>query len=345
MTNTHQAEVAAIESFSTEFTAGNKKLAMKDAAGGSSENWKVFVKSLRTAPGFNARLMTPKRTAHIRWLADQIKEHGFHEHEPLGGYVAVEDGKQVVYVTSGHNRHAAVELLISEGEEILKVPFIAVPKETTMADLTAQIVTGNSGMPLTTYEKGLVCKRLRGYGWETDEICRKLGMKSRQYVDNLLMLVGAPAAIREMVINEETSAENAIDALHKHGDRAYEELQSGMAKAKAAGKTRVTGKHMSGFGFAKAVKKAAPAMLATLRDVRKDPGFEQINEQLRTNLLAMLAELEQVETSDAAAKAAADGSNSAEATGGATDNKAGKAAKAKGAKAAAAKEEPAEATA
>jgi len=311
----HQAELAEIEGFATEFTAGTKKVAMNEAARGSSENWKVLVEFLKTAPGFNTRVMTPRLQAHIQWLADQIEEHGFHEHEPLGGYVAIEDGKQVIYVTHGHNRLAAVRLLIAKGVKILKVPFIAIDRHTNMADLTAQIVTGNSGMPLTTYEKGLACKRLIGYGWDTAEICRKLGMKSKQYVDNLLMLVGAPSKVREMVINEETSAENAIEALRKFADHAYEELQAGLGKAKAAGQTRVTSKHMAGSGFKRAVKKAAPALLDTLRSVRSDPGFAQINVDLRDKLVAMLEDFAKLEADDAA-PAAGDDANSAEASGG-----------------------------
>ena len=320
MSKTHQAEVAAMEGFNKEFTAGNKKLAMKDAADGSSENWKVLVSHLKTAPGFNTRVMTPKRKEHIEYLAGQIETHGFHEHEPLGGYVAIEDGQQVVYVTHGHNRLAAVHLLIAKGVDIKKVPFIAVPKTTTMADLTAQIVTGNSGMPLTTYEKGLVCKRLLGYGWETAEICQKLGMKSKQYVDNLLMLVGAPLPVREMVINEETSAENAIEAMRRYADGAFEQLQAGLTKAKASGKTRVTDKHMAGSGFKRAVKKAGPALLDTLRSVSSDPGFAQINPDLRAKLVAMLEDFAKLEASDG--QGTGEDAGSGAATGGEEESKA-----------------------
>ncbi|HJV94658.1 MAG TPA: hypothetical protein VJ608_01425 [Albitalea sp.] len=305
-------EVAKIEGFRKEFTRGNMKAAMKVAADGSSENWKVRIDQLKTAPGFNTRIMTPKLEAHIRSIADSIRANGFYSHMPLTGYTAVEGDKIVVYITGGHNRLAGARLAAREGAEIDKLPVVIVDKGTTMEDLTVQLVTTNTGSPLTTFEKGLVCKRLVNYGWDVDKICERLGLASKQYVESLLDLVGAPMPVREMVIKEEASAEVAIEALRKYGDRAYDELQAALGKARASGKTKVTRQHMAGAIYKKAVKKAAPVILDTLRSVTSDPGYAHISAGLREKLDKVLADLAAVEEQDKTAAAAAAGANGAD---------------------------------
>lgn len=304
-------ELKRIDAFKTQFTRGKVKEAMEPIKLGSSEVWKVRPDALRTAPGFNTRIMTEELKAHIRWIADRIHDMGFDPAEPLAGYVAFEGGEQVVYVTGGHCRHAATTLAISEGKEIESVPIIIAPKGTTMEDLTVQLVTQNSGKPLTTFEKGLVCKRLMGFGWDVDKVCSKLGLASKQYVEGLLELVGSPLPIREMVIAGEASADVAIAALRKYGDRAYEELQVALGNAKASGKTKATGKFMPGAIYTKAVKKAAPEMLTTLRGVTQDPGYAHLSAELREKLDKVLQQLAEVEKQDKTAAAAAAGANDA----------------------------------
>ena len=64
------------------------------------------------------------------------------------------------------------------------------PKGTSMEDLTVALVVGNNGEPLSLYEAAVVCKRLATFGWSSQEIARRLGYASAQYVDGLLALAG-----------------------------------------------------------------------------------------------------------------------------------------------------------
>ena len=73
---------------------------------------------------------------------------------------------------------------------------------------------------------------------DKEAICKRLDI-SPSYHDALLLLVGAERRVREMVINEEVVAADAIEVLRKHGAKAFEVLQAALAKAQAVGKARV----------------------------------------------------------------------------------------------------------
>jgi len=196
---------------------------------------------LRTLEGFNARVKNEAYTARVRWIADSIKANGFYPDKPLTGFVALEDGEEVIYVTGGHRRHEGVLLAIEEGADVGTVPVVIKPRGTSMEDLMVDLVVGNEGDPLTTYEQAVVCKRLAGFGWEPKEIARRLGYSTAQYVDGLLALAASPLALRKMVMENVVSATMAIEAIKKHGDKAVDVLLAAMVKS---GKQRVTAKHL-----------------------------------------------------------------------------------------------------
>lgn len=274
-----------MENFTTELVAGNVKAAMKEAGASSSDLWKVEPSRLRVLPDFNCRVQNDAYNSRVRKIADSIKANGYYPDKPLSGFVAKEDGVDVIYVTGGHRRHAAVHLAISEGVELATVPVIVKAKGTSMEDLTVDLIVGNDGEPLSTYEQAVVCKRLVGFGWDSKEIARRVGYASAQYVDGLLSLAAAPLAIRKMVIEEVVSATTAIEAIKKHGDKATQILLAAVVKS---GTGRVTAKHMPDAAFKKTVRKQAEPMFNALTKVQADPAFKKLAPEVQKALADIL---------------------------------------------------------
>lgn len=274
-----------MEEFDQSLTAGNVKAAMKEAGAGSSDLWKVAPDKLRVLEGFNIRVRNDAYTGRVRAIADSIKVNGYYPDKPLSGFVAREGDQNVIYVTGGHRRHEAVHMAISEGVELEAVPVIVSPKGTSMEDLTVALVVGNDGEPVSLYEAAVACKRLAGFGGSSQEIARRLGYASAQYVDGLLALAGAPLSIRRMVMEGIVTATTAIEAIRKHGDKAHDVLLAALVKA---GGGRVTAKHMPDMAFKKACKKQAEPMYTMLTKVQEDPGYDSLSDDLRCLLAALM---------------------------------------------------------
>ena len=224
-----------------ELISGNVKQAMAGAS--SRDLWQVPLDKLNVIDGFNVRVDRAEHKAHLQSLVDSIMANGFYQNKPLSGYVALEDGEQVIYVTDGHCRLEAATEAVRLGAEIKALPVVVSPKGTSVEDLTVGLVTNNSGHPLTQYEIGIVCKRLVGFGWDEKEIGKRLGMPASRIRD-LLDLVGAPASVRDAVADGAVSATQAISTIKQHGAKAGEVLQAGIAQAKAKGKKKATRKHI-----------------------------------------------------------------------------------------------------
>ena len=52
---------------------------------------------------------------------------GFYPDKPLTGFVALEDGEEVIYVTGCHRRHEGVLLAIEEGADVPTAPVVIKP--------------------------------------------------------------------------------------------------------------------------------------------------------------------------------------------------------------------------
>jgi ParB family chromosome partitioning protein len=276
--------------FESHLMAGSVKTFMKDTHSSSRDLWQVDVELLEVMDGFNVRVKDAEYHAHIRRLANSMKEEGYFQDKPLAAFVAKEGDGQHIYVTDGHCRLEAVKLAIKEGAEIVKIPAVVAQAGSSLEDLTVALVRANDGKPLKPLEIAIVCKRLSRFGWEPKEIARKLDF-SVQYVDGLLLLIASPVEVRKMVEDGTVAASTAIDTLRDHGDKALEKLVTGLEAAKAKGKARVTSKHIAGAVFKKEVKKAAPSLFITLREVRADPGYTNIGESLRTKLEQLMGQL------------------------------------------------------
>lgn len=242
--------------------------AVKKATEGckSSDLWKVPPAQLRRHPGFNVRQQNEDYDSRVRALADSMKENGYYADKPMAGYVAREGEANIIIITDGHTRLDAVELAISEGAQIEVVPVVTKPAGTSMEDLTVALVTGNTGSPLKPYEVAIVCKRLVDYGMDEETIARRLGY-TPTHVQNLLLLMAAPAAIRNMVAKDKISASLAVDMLKKHGPAAADVLKAASKEAGDAGGGRVTAKQVTKAREKrgdKVVKLAKPVLLKSV---------------------------------------------------------------------------------
>lgn len=274
--------------FKLNLTAGSVKKAMSAAGATSRDLWYVPVENIRVIKGFNVRVKDAEYKAHIRAIADSIKANGYFPSKPLEGFVVTEGGQDFVEITDGHCRLEGAILAISEGAPLKQLPVVTRDRTTSMEDLTVSLVVSNAGKPLTPYELAVVCKRLTSFGWSPKEIAEKL-IFTRTYVDQLLSLMAAPAAVQELVKDGKVAASTAIDMVKKHGEKAAEVIEK--AVAGTPGKDKVTKKHLEPVAdaFAKKLRREAREMYTVIRDI-----YEECDKLPKKHKDAIIAILDKV---------------------------------------------------
>ncbi len=210
---------------------------IKDLAVGRRDMFMIDPRILVEKEGFNLREEGPELETYISELAEYIKNNG------VPGVLTINMEGDDPVVIDGHCRRRAALIAIKDGAEIKSVPCRMVDKYATEADRIAHLITSNSGRQLSPIEKASVVKRLRAFNLENKEIAIKLGM-TVSYVGQLLELAGAPEYVAAMVKSGEVSASLAMQEVKSNPESAKERLQAGVAKAKAAGKTKATKKHI-----------------------------------------------------------------------------------------------------
>lgn len=217
---------------------------------GMSSNVRVPFAALNVIPDFNVRVVNDEYKARVRNIADSIKANGYYEYKPLGVFKI--DGKDGLFIHDGHTRYDALKLLISEGAEIADVPVSLAPAGTTVEDLTISLVQSNEGERLAPLELAIVAKRLLGFGMDKETVANRLG-KTTRYLDNLLVLAGAPKAVRDAVGQNKIAAAEAVKIVRKDPAKAAETVKAKVKAAADAGKAKATPK-------ATAAKPSGPKM-------------------------------------------------------------------------------------
>jgi ParB family chromosome partitioning protein len=284
----------------------NVKKAMSELGGSKRDFYMLPLSSLTILELFNVRVHNAAWHARVRTIANSMKRDGFKQDKPISTIAVTKDGKTLNHPYDGHTRLAAVALankeLAEEGKPLIEeVPTKPAPMGTTLEDITNNLVTGNMGAPLEPFEVAIVCKRKVGYGSTVEQIAIDLDL-TVGYVNDLLLLMGSPKAIRDMVQNDQVSASEAITALKKHEDRALEHLQRALARAQADGKTRATGKYMPGHIYNRAVKTQTPGMVHAIKELKKDAGYQGLkpeNQKILDEILAALSAAEEQESAAA----------------------------------------------
>lgn len=233
--------------FSHELTAAPVDPTMKAAEATTAKLYRVPVDKIKPIPGFNVRVESPEYVAHRDMIRQSIANNGFDATKPLAGYVAKEGDENVIYVTDGHTRLAAVQEHNAdpdtpEAEEINVLPVMVHSKEVSLTDLTVALHTANNGRPLTPFELGVVVKRLMAEeGAKKGEIAGRLGVTPR-YLDDVLLLANADAKVKQHVAAGSVSSTMAIQLLRKDSDSAAEKIEAAVKKTAGTGK-KATKKH------------------------------------------------------------------------------------------------------
>jgi len=257
--------------------AGKTADAVKSSGAATGKVYSVPVAAVKVIPGFNVRVDSPAYRDRISALASMIETNGYDETKPLAGYVAKEGDDNVIYVTDGHTRLAAVnDINARAGEDggptaIDKVPVIVRTTAPSMVELTLALHTANSGEPLSPFELGVVVKRLlKEDGADKAVIAKQLGVSGR-YLDDVLLLVNSPKEVRTAVLEGQVSSTLAIGELRKAGDtpaKAVERITAAVDKAKAAGKTKATAKDV-GIKMQKVRNTVSIATGTTMKEIVK----------------------------------------------------------------------------
>jgi hypothetical protein len=122
---------------------------------------------------------------------------------------------------------------------------------------------------------GVVVQRLANMKGEGDgplftkaDIARKLSITER-YIDDLNILVAAPAKVRTAVLEGSIASTLAIQELRRDPKKAEERLMGAVTKAKAAGKTKATRKHVGSVKMQKVRSTVSIATGDSIKDVLK----------------------------------------------------------------------------
>lgn len=243
---------------------------------------------LKIEPSFNVRdLDATDEREDLDELKESIRANGVRT--PLEVRLVDED----VFVTAGHRRHKVVMELIAEGEPIKAIPVIPEPKNTTAEDRVINLVISNSGKPLKPLEVAEVVRRLVAFGWEKQNIAKRLG-KSASAVSGYLDMIAMPEPVKEQV------RENAISATE--AARLVKGLAKGVDPAEAAALIKANKEENKRLGVG--VKSGHKVTAKTLKRDRpkapvapkEEPKPDQLSDEEKATRAQALANAQQRET-------------------------------------------------
>ncbi|BAO20637.1 hypothetical protein [Pseudomonas phage PPpW-3] len=220
------------------------KQMIKDGEIKRADAMKVRLEDLHEEPGFNLRIEGEDLEWSILDLAAFIGNGG--QVPPLEVRPRAEGG---LYVVDGHRRRRAYLSLDGRGmlprDPSGEFWVSVVPFTGNDADRVARVITSQEGRKLFDLEVADGCKRLAAFGWTPDQIAKAIG-KTRQRVDQLLILANSNSDVKQLVASGAVSGSVAIDMVRKHGEQAGAELAEELEKAQAQGKAKVTAGTMKG---------------------------------------------------------------------------------------------------
>jgi len=236
-----------IQSFKSLYQDGTLK---------KTDLFRVAHADLVVEPGFNLRLPGADLDEHVAGMTKFILDGG--QLPPLEVRVT-DDGK--VVIVDGHCRHAAYGKAIEAGAEIEWINVL--PFRGNDVDRVARIITSASGRHLSLLETAFGYKRLAAFNMTPDAIAAKFN-KTRQHVDQALILANGNADVHALVAAGTVAATVAIDAVRKHGEGAGAFLAEAANAAKAGGKKKVTAGTVNGKSLPKKTVTAMVDLVANL---------------------------------------------------------------------------------
>lgn len=199
---------------------------------------KVRLDDIHEEPGFNLRREGEDLEQSIADLAAFIAQGG--QLPPLEVRPRAEGG---VWLVDGHRRTRAYRkleadgVIVRDGNGELWLSVVAFSGND--AERVARVITSQEGRKLSPLELADGYRRLAAFGWSPEQIAQKVG-KTRQHVDQMLVLAGSNTDVQQMVQSGAVAAATAVELVRKHGEEAGQVLGAELQKAKAAGKSKVT---------------------------------------------------------------------------------------------------------
>lgn len=252
-------------------TAPSMKSMIKDGTAKRADAVKLRIEDIHEEDGFNLRREGEDLEASIDALAAYMVDGGIYP--PLEVRVRPEGG---VYVVDGHRRRRALLKVadkMRDGDGNLWVNVIQFTGND--ADRIARIITSAEGRALSQLEVADGYKRLSALNWTPEQIAKKVG-KTRQHVDQLLILANANTDVQQLVQAGTVSATTAIDTVRKQGEDAGKTLAAEVEKAKAAGKAKVTAATIKGKPLPKQLVGDAFTTLEQLHQVLTPADHERL---------------------------------------------------------------------
>lgn len=291
-----KAQIEGFTGFESTLTPGaGAKSVMAGLGAKSRDLYQAKLTDIYVMPGLNPRVHNQIYYDGIKVLAEDMVEHGYYQDKPLAVYIAKIDGVDRLVLNDGHRRYDAATMAVGElGAAIETVPVVIKDKSNSMLDLTVGLLKSNEGQPFTVYEKAVIAKRLKGYGWDNTKIAAEMRC-TPAFVGQLLDLAGAPQAIADLVQSGSLSATQAHAMLKEHGHEGAAEIATqAVATAKAAGRTKVTAKDLSPSEKKdRLAKKVGPRMLKLLKDVvEHEKTVKAMPEDLFGDIMALITEVE-----------------------------------------------------
>lgn len=216
------------------------KQMIKDGDLKRADAMKARLEDLHEEYGFNLRREGEDLEQSIAELAEYLHQGG--TVPPLEVRPREEGG---MYVVDGHRRRRAYLKLDADGklprdpDGNFWVPIAAFSGND--AERVLRVITSQEGRKLSQLELADGYKRLAAFGWSPEQIARKMG-KTRQHVDQVLLVGNANSDVQRMIASGEVAATTAAQAVRQHGEKAGEVLVDKLRQVKAAGGNKVTPK-------------------------------------------------------------------------------------------------------
>ncbi len=188
------------------------------------------VKPLERSGG-NIRQDYGETDASFDELKESIAENGIIT--PIRAYRDAEN-PEMWFIIDGHRRHRAGMVLVNEGATIIVRVIPVDRKKISDESLVIDMVTTNTGKPLSPLELSEAVRRLISYGRKPKDIAKKFGWKTF-VVKNLEMLGSAPTRIRNLISSNQLKYTVALDFLRSSSDynEAIEKIEQAFSVAKS----------------------------------------------------------------------------------------------------------------
>lgn len=247
---THQLDLTA------PIQTGNTQAAAAAAGATSADLWMTPYEALRYDPRDNIRPVDPQ---WVKELTALMAQNGYDKGSPLHCYVRKVDGKDYFYVYEGQHRYLAAGAAIEAGKNLGKIPIVV--RDSCDVKRSEMVIDGyvsNVSKASSPLDLATSIAELRDlHGLDAQTICSRLNI-SEQSIRDAALLEKAPAELHDLVRCGAIAGTLAIEEIRAHGgDKALERIVSGLSKAKEAGKTKVTKKHLG--GDTPTAKPAAPS--------------------------------------------------------------------------------------